>query len=117
MSAVKERPVKEYAKRCGRTYVAVPRAVIAKWQHRPFSEMLVASETGVDGISRVIDPGMDREIEVDEPDDSGKVAKVKKMIFIEEYPYRVKDTSVFRLVGKKDGWSRDDVATLHTQNW
>lgn len=105
------------ARRCGRLYVSVPRSFVAKYQHQPFSVMLAASQSGVDGIAQVVDPGFDREIEKDEDDGKGGFVKVTKKIFVEEFPCRVKNASVFRPAGKKDGFDREDVAMLHSQNW
>ena len=101
-------------KRTGRRFVAVPREVVTRWHHKPFSELWAAADTGVDGISRVVDPGIDKEVEYK---DSRTGEFAKKTIFVQDYPYYVRNQSVFRPSGKSEGFDRDDVAALHTQGW
>lgn len=100
--------------RTGKTYVAIDRSIASQWWSRPFSEMVAAANSGVLGVNVVVDPGEDREVE--EFNETTR-QKDKKVIFVEENPYRVKNAMVFRPAGKLDGFDRDDVAALHSQGW
>lgn len=100
--------------RKGRKYIAVPRAVAAKWWHCPFSAMEKAAETNVDGIALVVDPGQDREYS---HIDSDSRQEEKWVEFVDEFPYYVRGAMVFRPSGRHEGFGCDDVAALHTQGW
>ncbi len=76
-----------------------------RWWPRPYSELRAAATEGTDGLVIHVTPKKTFE----------KADGTLKEV--DDYPFIERGAMTFYAAGKRDGFNRDDVATLHTQGW